>query len=188
MPVEDSVDRAPFLVDFTRRRLASWVQIDPAARSVASQTELALAVLDRYFDGRPVPLVACHGDVSAHNVVVGDRIGLIDIDDFRFEMAGLDVSQARIEIAEFSRIARLLRFPTLRIAAERAFRGGYGEPAPTGPDLWLPHLRNLVVRVLTLARKEKGLRPAMLNARFGYTWAIRELRRTVTDVLKIAAP
>jgi hypothetical protein len=183
-PSYESVDRAPFLIGFTRQRLEWWVQSDPAAARLAAEVSVALDALERYFSSRAVQLVACHGDVSAHNVVVGTRVGLIDIDDFRFEMAGLDVSQAHIEIAEFSRIARVLRFPPLRLAAERAFRGGYGEPSPAGPEFWLPHIRNLVVRVVTLARKERGLSPSTLNAMLSYRWAIRELRRAAAQVVR----
>jgi hypothetical protein len=186
IPSYESIDRAPFLLEFTRQRLESWVQSDPAAAHLAAQVTLALDQLERYFSSRPVQLVACHGDVSAHNVVVGTRVGLIDIDDFRFEMAGLDVSQAHIEIAEFSRIARVVRFGSLRRAAEHAFAVGYGKPGPVGPDFWLPHIRNLVVRVVTLARKERRLSPATINARLSYRWAIRELRRTATEVVRIS--
>ena len=188
VPSYESVDRAPFLLGFTRQRLEWWVQSDPAAAHLAAQVSRALDALERYFSGRAVQLVACHGDVSAHNIVVGTRVGLIDIDDFRFEMAGLDVSWAHIEIAEFSRIARVLRFPPLRLAAERAFRAGYGEPSPAGPELWLPHIRNLVVRVLTLARKERGLSPSTLNATLSYRWAISELRKTAAEILNSGVP
>ena len=188
IPSYESFDRAPFLLGFTRQRLEWWVRVDTAAVPLAAKVSVALDRLERYFSNRAVQLVACHGDVSAHNVVVGERVGLIDIDDFRFELPGLDVSQARIEIAEFSRIARVLRFPPLRLAAERAFRLGYGEPSPTGPELWLPHTRNLVVRVLTLARKERGLSPSRLNATLSYRWAIRELRMTAAEVLNSGVP
>jgi hypothetical protein len=188
IPSYESVDRPSFLLGFTRQRLESWVLSDPPAAQLAAHAGRALDVLQRHFADRSVQLVACHGDVSAHNVVVGTRVGLIDIDDFRFEMAGLDVSQAHIEIAEFSRIARVLRFPPLRLAAERAFHAGYGEPSPSGPELWLPHIRNLVVRVLTLARKERGLSASRLNATLSYHWAIGELRKTATDVLNSGAP
>jgi hypothetical protein len=184
IPSYESIDRAPFLLAFTRQRLESWVRSDPAAERLSAQVTLALDRLERYFSSRPVQLVACHGDVSAHNVVVGTRVGLIDIDDFRFEMAGLDVSQAHIEIAEFSRIVRVVRFSRLRRAAEYAFAAGYGEPGPVGPEFWLPHIRNLVVRVVTLAGKKRGLSPATLNATLSYRWAIRELRRTATEVVR----
>jgi len=188
IPSYESIDRAPFLLGFTRQRLEWWVRSDRSASHLAEHARRALDVLQRHFADRSVQLVACHGDVSAHNVVVGTRVGLIDVDDFRFEMAGLDVSQAHIEIAEFSRIARILRFPPLRLAAERAFHAGYGEPSPSGPELWLPHMRNLVVRVLTLARKERGLSPSRLHATLSYRWAIGELRKTATEVLRSGAP
>jgi hypothetical protein len=188
LPSYESVDRPSFLLGFTRQRLEWWVRSDPSAARFAAHAGRALDVLQRHFADRSVQLVACHGDVSAHNVVVGTRVGLIDVDDFRFEMAGLDVSQAHIEIAEFSRIARILRFPPLRLAAERAFHTGYGEPSPSGPELWLPHMRNLAVRVLTLARKERGLRPSRLHATLSYRWAIGELRKTATEVLSSGAP
>jgi hypothetical protein len=188
IPSYESADRPSFLLGFTRQRLEWWVRTDPSASHLAADAGLALDVLQRHFADRSVRLVACHGDVSAYNVVVGTRVGLIDIDDFRFEMAGLDVSQAHIEIAEFSRVARLLRFPPLRRAAERAFHAGYGEPSPSGPELWLPHIRNLAVRVLTLARKERGLSPSRLNATLSYRWAIGELRRTAREVLNSGVP
>ena len=188
IPSQESFDRVPFLLAFTRQRLELWVQSDPAAAHLAGQVGQALDVLQQHLAGRSVRLVACHGDVSAHNVVVGERVGLIDIDDFRFEMAGLDVSQAQIEIGEFSRIARVLRFAPLRVAAERAFRAGYGEPSPAGPEFWLPHIRNLVVRVLTLARKERGLTPSELNTTLSYRWAMGKLRQTVTQVINTSVP
>jgi hypothetical protein len=72
--------------------------------------------------------------------------------------------------------------PRFEARAVAAFRAGYGRAFPEGPDFWLPHVRNLAVVLLTIARRRRAqtFKRALTQRR--YLSTIAELNRTVSDI------
>jgi Ser/Thr protein kinase RdoA (MazF antagonist) len=180
-----SRSRPAELLQETRARLDVWRNQDPARADVATSAEVGLAILDGRLTDRPVPLVLCHGDVTAGNIMVhGQSVGLIDLDDIHLDMPAVDLSQAWLAIDEFghSGLGRA-RFSQARAAAwVAAFENGYGQVLPRGPEFWLPHVRNVVMYLLNLSRRRTGVRLARLARELRYRRLIHELEVTVTDV------
>jgi phosphotransferase family enzyme len=154
-------------------RLNQWAQLDPAKSALAQRAVEAVGRIAGELES--ALLTPCHGDVSAGNILVGDNLTFVDFDDCRFDLPALDLSQAIMEIAEYSRIASILRLPWIGPRCERSLRAGYGlDRWPSGPAWLLPHLRNLSVYLVTLAPKRSAPSEA---ARYRRTW--RELERTL---------
>src|SRR5207244_2605819 len=176
----ESTSRARELADYAIERFESWASDDARRRDVARAAMDSARALVAQLGGRPVTTTLCHGDVSAGNILVGpEGVGLIDFDDLRFDMPAMDLSQALLEIEEFSRAGSAVRLAGLERESTAAFREGYGRSFPEGPHFWLPHLRNLSVFVLTLARRRGGLGPGQVTTEFRYRWTIAELQRTI---------
>ncbi len=100
----------------------------------------------------------------------------------RFDMPGLDISQALLELREFGHVFSVIPLPLFRRSAERALMAGYGRPVAGGPEFWLPHLRNLSVCLLTLARKCHNASLDGLSDKVRYHRTVEELRRCVRAV------
>ena len=147
-------------------RFRQWMERDPDRASLAGRAIDAAASLPAMFPG-PVAVALCHGDITAANVRVdGAAAGLIDFDDVRVDMPGLDLSQAELEIEELSRGWLTLRPGAAAQRARAALRAGYGAGYVEGPAFWLPHLRNLAVFLTTIAgHRQGGLRQRGLTAR-----------------------
>jgi aminoglycoside phosphotransferase len=177
-----SATRAPELVAYMELRFRQWMERDPDRASLAGRAMAAASFLPAMFRG-PVAVALCHGDVTAANVRVdGGAAGLIDFDDVRVDMPGLDVSQAELEIEELSRGWLTLRPGAAAQRARAALRAGYGAGYAEGPAFWLPHLRNLAVFLTTIAgHRQAGFRQRALTAR-RYDRTIAELERTIAAV------
>lgn len=180
-PPRPSGRRPRELVDYCVERLHAWGEVDPAERDLTERAERAVVRAGELLAAQAPSLVPCHGDVSSHNIMVGAAVGLIDLDDLRFDFPGVDVSQALLEIRQFSRFAGMVPAPGVRTRLERAFLDGYGG-VPRGPAFWLPHLRNLAVFGLTLARQPRGLALSTVSTRAHYRSVGAELRRTAAAV------
>jgi len=171
--------RVEALRQYVQVRLNAWQAEDPGQADLATAalrlvTRLA-ATLAR--DGGLATL--CHGDVSVGNILMRDgAVGLIDMDDLRVDLPGMDVSQALQELDEFTRFSSTVAMPGYRARAEAAFRDGYGGALPGGAAFWLPHLRNLAVAAVTLAPR-RHTRPGWWTNR-RYRRVLREIRRTVS--------
>jgi tRNA A-37 threonylcarbamoyl transferase component Bud32 len=116
---------------------------------------------------RSTLLHPCHGDVSIGNIIVSDTVALIDFDDARPDLPGLDVSQALLQIADFGRVAGLLPIPALARRCTEAFLSGYTGAQLNGAEFWVPHLRNVAVILLTWCQRlpaSRGLDRSSVNA------------------------
>jgi Ser/Thr protein kinase RdoA (MazF antagonist) len=157
-----------------------WSEEEPASARLAHRAEEVVRRLGSALEGSGVTLTPCHGDVTSFNILVGsDGVGLIDLDDFRFDMPAIDFSQALLELDQFSRcggVAPLVRF---RARARERLERGYGRPIPRGPEFWLPHFRNLSVFILTLARRRSGLGVSRLSNAAHYARLVAELERSM---------
>jgi hypothetical protein len=182
LPAIRSESRASELADYAKRRFIQWAAEDRTHAPLSDAAIDALATISRLTARDPLTLTLCHGDVSAGNVIVGNRVGLVDLDDMRFDMPGLDISQAMMELGEFAHVLSVLPVPGLRRRAELAFREGYARPLPDGPDFWLPHLRNLSVYLVTLARTCHGITLDRVTEEARYRRAQRELRRCIGTI------
>lgn len=170
--------------------ITAWKSEDAAISGLADATAVVVTGLLTQFGGRPVRLVLCHGDVTAGNIMVhGSGVGLIDFDDMRLDMPGIDLSQGRLAINEFGHFS-WVRSPGglgRTLAWKAAFAAGYGRPLPDGAEFWLPHLRNLVLYLLTRTRHRHGLGPRRLVNAVRYRGLLAELRQTLTDVRRGSA-
>jgi Ser/Thr protein kinase RdoA (MazF antagonist) len=182
-PPRASDSKARELVDYIAERLSSWRLEDLRYSGLAQDaTNSARELLSR-MAGRPVTTTLCHGDVSLGNIMIDDRwVGLIDLDDLRWDMPGMDLSQGLLEIQEYSRIGSVVAAPGFAARATAAFKKGYGRSFPEGPEFWIPHLRNLSVMVLTLAGWRTGRGPRRVVLELWYRRMIGELRRTVAVI------
>lgn len=179
-PPVASERRAGELVSYIAERLSGWSLEDSRYRGLAQDATNAARELLSRMAGRPVTTTLCHGDVSLGNIMIDDRrVGLIDLDDLRWDMPGMDLSQGMLEIQEYSRIGSVVAVPGFAARAAAAFRTGYGHRFPEGPEFWLPHLRNLSVMVRTLAGWRTGRGPRRVALELWYRRRIGELRRTV---------
>lgn len=171
--------RANDLGAYVTQRLAGWKAEDRAQAALADAALAAVHRLAGQLARHGGTATLCHGDVSVGNILTRDgAVGLIDMDDLRVDLPGMDVSQALTEIDEFTRVSSTIGIPGYRTAAEAAFRAGYARSWPTGPAFWLPHLRNLAVAAITLAPHRHAHPRIWTNRR--YRRVIREIRRTVT--------
>jgi Phosphotransferase enzyme family len=108
-PPVPSATKAGELVDYTSARLSSWCRQDPRHKALAQEAMASARDLLARMDGRPVTTTLCHADVSLGNIMIDDRrVGLIDLDDLRWDMPGMDLSQALLEIQEYSRIGSVV--------------------------------------------------------------------------------
>jgi hypothetical protein len=182
-PPVASDSKARELVDYIAERLSRWRLEDSRHSGLAQDATSAARELLSRMAGRPVMTTLCHGDVSLGNIMIDDRqVGLIDLDDLRWDMPGMDLSQGLLEIQEYSRIGSVVAAPGFAARATAAFRKGYGRSFPDGQEFWIPHLRNLSVMVLTLAGRRTGRGPRRVALELWYRRKIGELRRTVAGI------
>jgi hypothetical protein len=111
---------------------------------------------------------------------------MIDPDDLRREMPGVDLTQALWAIREYSHLGAVVPVPQLEARAIAAFKEGYGQPFPTGAALWLPQLRNLAVVVLTLARRSRRWSLSRISDDVRYRRAVLELDLTIEHLRQSA--
>ena len=180
-----SPTRVSSLADEILVRVDRWEAADPAGAALAAETRLAVRSAVGQAAGRAVHLALCHGDVTPGNIFVhGEQVGLLDLDDLRVDLPALDLSQARLAIEEFGHLGlpALAGRRARTTAWLRALAEGYGRPLPDGPEYWLPHLRNLVVYLLTLAPQRTGAGAGRLAAELRYRRLAHELGATLSDV------
>jgi Ser/Thr protein kinase RdoA (MazF antagonist) len=182
-PPVPSYSQAGELVEYITARLSSWRLEDPRYGELVREATDSVRQLLSGMGGRPVTMTLCHGDVSLGNIMIDDgRVGLIDLDDLRWDMPGMDISQGLLEIQEYSRIGSVVGVPGFAARATAAFQKGYGRGFPQGPEFWIPHLRNLSVMVLTLAGRRTGRGPRRVALELWYRRMIGELRRTLARI------
>src|SRR6266508_427102 len=180
-PATLSDTRTAELKAFTIDRLQKWAVTDPSCSELAQRAIRATCLASSQLRDRPVTVTLCHGDVSAGNIMVnGSSVGLIDLDDVRFDLPSLDLSLAVLEIAEFSRVAPVFWLKRFAADARRALEAGYGRPFPKGSEFWLPHLRNVAVLLLTLANRRTHHWVARVSNGRRYRRTCAELARTVS--------
>lgn len=177
-----STTRVPEVVEYSSERLQKWAEQDPRRARLAGRAVETLAIVSSQAAQRPVRITLCHGDVSVGNVIVGKGVSLVDPDDLRFDMPALDISQALMELREFSFVASVVPLRGFARSARAAFVAGYGHPLPEGPEFWIPHLRNLSVYLLTLAGRCRGISVHRLSEQVRYRRAIQELKRCIREV------
>ena len=182
MPPSPSTSRAPEMAQDVSALLGRLGAEDPSQAALAAEAVRAATDVLRMLDGRPVPVGLCHGDVTAGNIIVhGAAVGLVDLDDLRMDMPGLDWSQALLAMDEFGHVG--WSGPGVGIAEwSAAFAEGYRRPRPIGPEFWLPHLRNLAVYLVTLSRQLRGVSLGRLAVEFRYRRLLRELWTTINAV------
>ncbi len=168
------------IVAYIEPRLRQWMERDPRRADTARRAIASVASLPPLFTATPA-VALCHGDINAANIRVhGSDVGLIDFDDARVDMPGIDLSQAELEIDELSR--GWLMAPRGANRARAALRAGYGAAYVEGPALWLPHLRNLAVFLTTLAgQRQRGPLERLAHGP-RYHRTIGELERTIDTV------
>jgi hypothetical protein len=177
-----SNDRAAALVEYLEPRFRQWMEREPSYAALATRAlSAARSMLARLRE--PVRVSLCHRDVTAANIRVnGAAVGLIDLDDVRVDMPGVDLSQAELEIGALSKAWTVLRPGAMVTGARRALREGYGTGYPEGPALWLPHLRNIAVYLAAMtARRSTGWR-GRLSVGQRYRQTVVELERTLRAI------
>jgi len=187
LPPQMSLTHILELCAYTVERIELWKRLDCRHEELARSATAAVEILGRELDGKPVPLVPCHRDVTPPNIIIGETIRMVDFDDLQLDLATVDISQVLLAIEEFCRPGGVVWLKRFTEQLQRSFLRRYGLLSPSGPQFWLSHLRNLSVYALTLARlKPSFLSPSMLR----YGRLIDELRRTVQTVQesKGAAP
>jgi Ser/Thr protein kinase RdoA (MazF antagonist) len=178
--VSTSAERPSILLASMEPRFRHWMDHDPkyqtlALRGIDAATSLVAQL------GANVPIALCHCDVTSANIrLQGQRVGLIDFDDLRFDMPGVDLSQAHLEIAALS--LQVLRPGLITRRARAALREGYGAGFPEGPQFWLPHLRNLAMHLATLVTRRDESWRARLAYRRRYRSTVAELERTLVAI------
>lgn len=183
LPPRASTTRPAELVEYAVERFRLWKDQDASCGEIARRAEEAVRVLGRDLEGRQVVLTPCHADISTGNIVVGPRVGLIDLDDFRYDMPGVDVSQALLAIDQFWRLVSMVPMPQFNKAARKELESGYESRLPDGPEFWLPHLSNLSVVVVTLASRRCGMSLSRLSTELHYRRIVGELGATAQSVL-----
>jgi aminoglycoside phosphotransferase (APT) family kinase protein len=146
--------RAVALGEYTAERLAGWADADPQHAPLAHRAMGRLDDLVGRLDGREPPLVLCHGDVTPENVLLGDRLGLIDWDDLRWDFPAGDLSQVLLSIGHLSWLQRLHAGREACETIASSFRAACC-PWPERDAWQLAHLRNLAVYLITLARRRR---------------------------------
>jgi len=182
-----STTRSSELVSYTVKRLRFWCEEDRRRLDLAKRAEEAVHLAGAALEGHPVTLVPCHGDVTTFNILIGHGVGLIDLDDFRFDMPALDISQALLELDQFSTCASAIRLTGVRTRSWQLFREAYAHAFPSGAEFWLPHLRNLAVLVLTLARRRRGGLVSKISTGLHYARILAELETSTAAVLQSKA-
>lgn len=182
-PATASLARAADLADEIDVRLDRWAALDPPRQTLIEAARRTVRGVLARLTG-PVTVVLCHGDISPGNILVDAHgVGLLDLDDLRMDMPGLDLSQARLAIEEFGHLGWPVHADRARTARWlQDFVDGYARPLPEGPDIWLPHLRNLAVFLLTLAGQREGAAPRRLAVELRYRRLLRELGHAISDV------
>jgi Ser/Thr protein kinase RdoA (MazF antagonist) len=177
-----SGDRAATLAKYLEPRFQQWMEREPSraplARRALDATKSLVADLRA-----PARVTLCHRDVTAGNIRVhGTAVGLIDLDDVRVDMPGVDLSQAELEISALSNAWTVLRPGAMVSRARDALREGYGAGYPEGAAFWLPHLRNIAVYLgVMMAQRSTGWR-ARLDVGPRYRQTIAELERTLRAI------
>jgi hypothetical protein len=179
IPPQISSTHVSQLCGYTIERLDIWGREDRRYESIARSAMEAVEVLARQLDGQMVPLVPCHGDVSAGNILIGETIGMVDFDDLRLDLAAVDLSQAVIELQEFGHLGGVIFLKNLTKRLRTSFLQQYGVSQLAGPQFWLPHLRNLSVFLLTLARRNRSFFDRSISR---YRRTIEELCRAVQSI------
>ncbi len=175
-----SPTRAAELVSYTNARFEMWGAEEPASAQLAQRAAETVQRMGAALEGRGVTLTPCHGDVTTFNILVGKAgVGLIDLDDFRFDMPAIDISQALLELDQFSRFGGVASLARFRARARARLEHGYGHPFPQGSEFWLPHFRNLSVFILTLARRRTGVTISRLSNAAHYARLRAELARSL---------
>jgi hypothetical protein len=182
LPSVTAGERGAQIAAYTIERLRGWAEHDPGRRELADLATRAVTVAASRC-GTDALLTPCHGDVSGFNILVKDTIGLVDFDDARLDLPGLDVSQASLELRNLSRVLRVVPDTSLARQAQAAFVAGYGTSLPDGPPFWLQHFRNLSVFLLTLVRRRHGLSLSRATDELHYRRMVAELTRSIRDVL-----
>ena len=182
LPPQTSSLHAAQLGQYTSERFNAWTAVDRTYRTLGRQALETIETVIRLVGHEPVTLVPCHGDVSGYNILVDRTVGLVDFDDLRFDLPGLDISQSLLDIKHSSRIASLIPLPGIIRGSTDALLTGYDDHIIGGPRFWLPHLRNLSVFLLTLSRRRKGFGPSRLSDELHYRQTIRELENTLIAV------
>ena len=181
LPSRLSTTRVSELAEYTGERFQEWGERDPRRARLARRALETVAFVASEAARRPVRMTLCHGDVSAGNIIVGKDVSLVDPDDSRFDMPALDISQALMELREFGFVASVVPLRGFARTARAAFVAGYGHRLPEGPEFWLPHLRNLSVYLLTLARRCRGISMYRVSEEVRYRRTIRELKRCMKE-------
>jgi Ser/Thr protein kinase RdoA (MazF antagonist) len=176
LPAVGSESSVAEMVVYCEERFVSWAREDARYKKLADAAIAVSRNLGRTLARETIELTPCHGDVTSYNIIVDGGIGMIDFDDFHYGLPGVDVSQAFLEIDQYSWIGRVVKIPGYQAAATSAFFEGYRGPLPAGARFWLPHLRNLSVYVLTLARRRGSLES------LGY-WRMRGQLQATLDAI-----
>ena len=175
--------RAAEIEQYTRLRLTAWAEADRRRTALIQAADDALAIVSRRCAERPMTLTPCHGDVSGCNILISRTVGLIDFDDFRFDLPSLDLSEAVLEIRNLARAYWLIPLPHLARRAEEALFDGYGERRPSADAFRLQQFRNLAVYGLTLARRRTELSASRLTDEIQYAQVICELREATRSAM-----
>jgi Ser/Thr protein kinase RdoA (MazF antagonist) len=151
---QSATGHARALAAYTAERFTAWAGADPRQAPLARRATTRVDELAAGLDGAEPPLVLCHGDVTPQNVLIGDRLGLIDWDDLRWDFPAVDLSQVVLGIGGLSWLQRLHVGRERRDAIVSSFRAAY-RAWPEGAAWQLPHLRNLAVYLMTLAARRQ---------------------------------
>jgi Ser/Thr protein kinase RdoA (MazF antagonist) len=167
--------------DVAITRFERWAAMDAVGASLAPS---AIDATRHVHAALPLDITVglSHGDVSSGNILLTPQGPcLIDYDDLRVDLPGLDCSQAELELLELTRLEVAGPGDTLT-AAKAGLIKGYGPGYPSGPALWLPHLRNLAVYLVTLAAGGATTSPWRRGATPRYRRTIRALRGVLREV------
>jgi hypothetical protein len=155
---------------YTATRFTAWADADARHATLARRALARVEDLVAHLDGREPPIVLCHGDVTPQNVLLGDRLGLIEWYDLRWYFAAGDLSLVVLGIGHLSWLQRLHAGRERPDTIASSFRAAY-RPWPAGAVWQLPHLRNLAVYLVTLAvrrQTERGWARRQTNGHYQY--------------------
>jgi hypothetical protein len=168
------------MVRYVVERFDAWGDVDPRFAALAHESSAATRCEGDALLSAGAYVTLCHGDVSSRNIIVGARTGVIDLDDLRWDLPGIDLSQALLESAQFARVGSLVPVWGLAERFAAAVRDGYGDGWPEGAAFRLAHLRNLAVFGLTLALRLHSERTlSRITTTAHYLAVIAEIRRMI---------